>query len=166
MAGLNPSLINYYFGTKEGLFEAMIRETLEPIWVGIKQVLKESDQDSFIEMLRIYYREMKKSPYFTRLMIQSLQLPATNAQFQIVKQVFLEFSHAIRETLLVKLSNKGVLKEGMDPSFCRISYISLMIFPFNIPASVLSMHNYDLNEEFLDKLFEHNIKVMQHGFLS
>ena len=31
-AGVNSSLIRYYFGNKEGLFETMLRETLAPMF--------------------------------------------------------------------------------------------------------------------------------------
>jgi hypothetical protein len=40
-----------------------------------------------------------------------------------------------------------------------------MVFPFIAPPALLAIHGIELNEDFLDQLLEHNIKLMTHGFL-
>ncbi|MEF1187628.1 TetR/AcrR family transcriptional regulator, partial [Vibrio sinaloensis] len=52
------------------------------------------------------------------------------------------------------------------PKLCKVSYISLMVFPFIAPPAMLAIHGIELNQEFLDKLLEHNIEMMKFGFLN
>jgi len=59
-ADANVSMIRYYFGNKEGLYEEMIRETLSRCliyWmVHVIQV------GGFFDFLRLYYDTMSKHP--------------------------------------------------------------------------------------------------------
>src|SRR5664279_5013671 len=53
-AGANISMIRYYFGNKEGLYEEMIRDTLKPILDMLdSQVM--TDVSGFADYLRFYY---------------------------------------------------------------------------------------------------------------
>ncbi|MCL9781573.1 TetR/AcrR family transcriptional regulator [Vibrio sp. S4M6] len=165
-AGVNSSMIRYYFGNKEGLFETMVRETLEPMKEKIRQLLEKGNQSSLLDLMRTYYGEMIKIPLFPRLMIQVMLLPPTDVQHQIMKSIFLEISEPMRELVFEKLQSSGAIRKDMSPYLCRMSYFSLLVFPFITPPAIYSIHNMEMNEEFLLELFEHNIKVMKHGFLS
>ena len=61
---------------------------------------------------------------------------------------------------------QGVLRKDMDPKLCRVSYISLMVFPFIAPPPLLAIHGIELNEAFLNRLIEHNIQLMTEGFIN
>ncbi|BDR15873.1 hypothetical protein [Vibrio sp. STUT-A11] len=50
-------------------------------------------------------------------------------------------------------------------AYDKVSFISLMVFPFIAPQSLLAIHGIDLSEEFLNQLLEHNIKLMTNGML-
>lgn len=155
-AGVNSSMIRYYFGNKEGLFETMIRETLEPLKEKMQELVVLSSQSSLISMLRTYYKEMIKVPLFPRLMVQTMLLPPSDVQYQIMKSVFTELSEPMREVVFDKLIETGVIKEGMNPVLCRLSYVSLMVFPFITPPAIYSIHDVEFTEDFLLELFEHN----------
>jgi len=165
-AGVNSSMIRYYFGNKEGLFETMIRETLEPLKEKMQELVVLSSQSSLISMLRTYYKEMIKVPLFPRLMVQTMLLPPSDVQYQIMKSVFTELSEPMREVVFDKLIETGVIKEGMNPVLCRLSYVSLMVFPFITPPAIYSIHDVEFTEDFLLELFEHNIQIMKNGFLA
>src|SRR5512146_2585385 len=60
-ANTNISMIRYYFGNKEGLYEEMIRDTLKPI-LDLFDGSVTSDVNGFAEYLRFYYDTMRKHP--------------------------------------------------------------------------------------------------------
>ena len=64
-AGANVSMIRYYFGSKEGLYEEMIRETLSPLL---------HTPAGFGEYLQLYYDTMNARPEFPRLILKVLAL--------------------------------------------------------------------------------------------
>ncbi|KGK17553.1 TetR/AcrR family transcriptional regulator [Vibrio navarrensis] len=164
-AGVNSALIRYYFGSKEGLFETMLRETLAPMQKKMQQLVMESTERNLLDIMKTYYREMVKMPQFPRLIVQVMHMPPSDIQRRLVEKVFLDISQPMQEMLFGKLASSGVINPERDPQLCRISYISLMVFPFIAPPALLAVHGVEMNETFLDRLVEHNIQVMKSGFL-
>ncbi|CAE6939510.1 transcriptional regulator [Vibrio sp. B1REV9] len=164
-AGINVAMIRYYFGNKEGLFETMLRETLSPMQKQMQALVADSSEKNFLDLMRTYYREMIKVPQFPRLISQVMHMPPSKTQRKLLEKVFADISQPMQGIIFDKLVDSGVLRKGADPKLCRVSYISLMVFPFMAPPALLSMHGIELNEDFLNRLFEHNIQLMKHGFL-
>ena len=165
-AGVNIAMIRYYFGNKAGLFEAMLRETLRPMQVQMQKLIDESSHDNFLDLMRTYYREMVKVPRFPRLIAQVMNMPPSETQRELLEKVFLDVAKPAQDVIFEKLVEQGVLRKDSDPKLCRVSYISLMVFPFIAPPPLLALHGIELNEEFLNSLIEHNIKLMSEGFLN
>src|SRR5690242_15004865 len=67
-AGANVSMIRYYFGNKEGLYEEMIRETLNPM-LGVLDGPMLASVTGFTDFLRLYYSTMTAQPEFPKLIL-------------------------------------------------------------------------------------------------
>ncbi|ENM5887969.1 TetR/AcrR family transcriptional regulator [Vibrio mimicus] len=165
-AGVDIGLIRYYFANKAGLFEAMLRETLMPMKAQLSLLVAESSHQNLTELMRTYYREMFNIPYFPRLIMQVMSAPGSDVKKQLIEKVMLDITRPIQETLFEKLLARGVIREGMDPQLCKISYLSLMIFPFVAPPALLKVHGIELSQVFLERLVEHNIRLMEQGFIT
>ncbi|MDT8868758.1 TetR/AcrR family transcriptional regulator [Vibrio fluvialis] len=164
-AQVDIGMIRYYFGSKGGLFETMLRETLAPMKEQIDHLLADSNHQNLTEVMRTYYREMIKVPHFPRLIMQVMQMPSSELQRQLIEKVILDVTKPVQDMMFQKLIQRGVVRPDADPQLCRVSYISLMVFPFIAPRALLAVHGIELNEEFLDRLIEHNIRLMEQGFL-
>ncbi|BEI24281.1 TetR/AcrR family transcriptional regulator [Vibrio fluvialis] len=164
-AQVDIGMIRYYFGSKGGLFETMLRETLAPMKEQIDHLLADSNHKNLTEVMRTYYREMIKVPHFPRLIMQVMQMPPSELQRQLIEKVILDVTKPVQDMMFQKLIQRGVVRPDVDPQLCRVSYISLMVFPFIAPRALLAVHGIELNEEFLDRLIEHNIRLMEQGFL-
>ncbi|MDH5879247.1 TetR/AcrR family transcriptional regulator [Vibrio cyclitrophicus] len=165
-AGVNIAMIRYYFGNKAGLFEAMLRETLRPMQLQMQKLVEESSHENFLDLMRTYYKEMVKVPNFPRLIAQVMNMPPSEVQRELLEKVFLDVAKPAQDVIFEKLVEQGILKQSMDPKLCRVSYISLMVFPFIAPPPLLAIHGIELNEEFLNRLIEHNIQLMTEGFIN
>ncbi|AOW81674.1 TetR/AcrR family transcriptional regulator [Vibrio mimicus] len=165
-AGVDIGLIRYYFANKAGLFEAMLRETLMPMKAQLSLLVAESSHQNLTELMRTYYREMFNIPYFPRLIMQVMSAPGSEVKKQLIEKVMLDITRPIQETLFEKLLARGVIREGIDPQLCKISYLSLMIFPFVAPPALLKVHGIELSQAFLERLVEHNIRLMEQGFIT
>ncbi|ELM6622367.1 TetR/AcrR family transcriptional regulator [Vibrio fluvialis] len=164
-AQVDIGMIRYYFGSKGGLFETMLRETLAPMKEQIDHLLADSNHQNLTEVMRTYYREMIKVSHFPRLIMQVMQMPPSELQRQLIEKVILDVTKPVQDMMFQKLIQRGVVRPDVDPQLCRVSYISLMVFPFVAPRALLAVHGIELNEEFLDRLIEHNIRLMEQGFL-
>lgn len=164
-AGVNVAMIRYYFGSKEGLFETMLRETLSPIQKQLQALIADNSEKNFLDIMRTYYQEMIKVPQFPRLVAQVMHMPPSETQRKLLEKVFSDISKPMQGVMFNKLVESGILRKDADPKLCRVSYLSLMVFPFIAPPALLAVHGIELTEEFLNQLLEHNIKLMKHGFL-
>ncbi|MFA0079274.1 TetR/AcrR family transcriptional regulator [Vibrio artabrorum] len=165
-AGVNIAMIRYYFGSKAGLFEAMLRETLRPMQLQMQRLVEESSHENFLDLMRTYYKEMVKVPKFPRLIAQVMNMPPSEVQRELLEKVFLDVAKPAQDVIFEKLVEQGILKQNMDPTLCRVSYVSLMVFPFIAPPPLLAIHGIEINEEFLNRLIEHNIQLMTEGFIN
>ncbi|MGF1911500.1 TetR family transcriptional regulator [Vibrio kasasachensis] len=162
-AEVDSALIRYYFGSKEGLFETMLRETLAPLNRRMEKLQQEISQHNLLDIMRTYYQEMIKTPEFPRLILQVMNMPESQVQRRLLGKVIDDISKPMQSVMFDKLLENGVIRADLDPSLCRISYISLMVFPFIAPSSMLAIHGVQLSDEFLTQLLEHNIKLMTGG---
>lgn len=164
-AGVNVAMIRYYFGNKDGLFETMVRETLLPMKQKMASFVAQGNQQSLIDLMRTYYKSMMLSPQFPKLVVQLMNMPPSDIQRQLLEKVFLDITKPAQDLIFDRLLENGVIRADMNPKLCRITFISLMIFPFIAPNAMLAIHGIELNETFLDQLLEHNIKVLSQGFI-
>ncbi|WP_104399990.1 TetR/AcrR family transcriptional regulator [Vibrio penaeicida] len=180
-AGVNMAMIRYYFGSKDGLFEAMLRETLAPMKKHVSNIVGHgSDNDrasdnsaesnksgsDFTGIMKTYYSMMVKNPDFPRLVARIMMMEEGAVQRQMMEKVFMEIAMPAQKLIFQSMQNNGVIRDDLDPMLCKVSYISLMVFPFIAPPQLLKIHDVTLDEDFLARLLEHNLQLLSRGFLS
>lgn len=175
-AGVNMAMIRYYFGCKDGLFETMLRETLAPMKKHISSIVEhgrdnscESDKSSssdFTGIMKTYYSMMVKNPDFPRLVARIMMMDEGAVQRQMMEKVFMEIAMPAQKLIFQSMQINGVIRDDLDPMLCKVSYISLMVFPFIAPPQLLKIHDVTLDEDFLARLLEHNLQLLSRGFLS
>ncbi|NUW71283.1 TetR/AcrR family transcriptional regulator [Vibrio mediterranei] len=164
-AGVNIAMIRYYFGNKEGLFETMVRETIAPMKNKMDEVFMKGDHRNLFDFMRIYYHEMNKVPQFPRLVAQIMHMPPSATQRRLFEKVFVDLARPDHDLMFGRLQQAGYLRDDIDPKLCKVSFISLMVFPFVAPPAMLQLHGIELNEVFLDELLEHNISLLSRALL-
>lgn len=164
-AGVNVAMIRYYFANKEGLFEAMVRDTMQPVQEKIRQLLDEGSQQGLIEVMRAYYRTMAQSPRFPKLMLQVMSMGPKDERRVLLEKIFMESAKPALDLIFDRMLENGEIRSGMEPILCRFTFVSLMVFPFIAPNAMLNFHGVEINETFLNRLLEHNINVLKQGFL-
>lgn len=162
-AGVNPAMIRYYFGNKEGLFEAMILHVMAPVFEHARTKLSNVDSSSLVEMMKIHFEVMSQNPAFPKLLFRVLGMPPSEVQRRLTDKVFEQMVGNLNERIFYQ--GKGILRDGLDPNKCKLNVMSLMLFPFVAPGALLEKHGIELDSKFLDELLTHNIDVMFHGIL-
>ncbi len=162
-AGVNPAMIRYYFGNKEGLFEAMILHVMAPILAHARNKLSSSDSNTLVEMMRLHFEVMSQDLAFPRLLFRVLGMPPSEVQRRLTDKMFEQMVGNMNERMFD--NGKGIIRDGLDPQKCKLNILSLMLFPFIAPNALLEKHGIELDPAFLNELFAHNIDVMFNGIL-
>lgn len=164
-AEVNVAMIRYYFGSKAGLFETMLRETLMPMQQKMRTLVAESSHKNLTELMRTFFHQMIKVPQFPRLVSQVMHMSPSDTQRKLMEKVFLDVAKPMLDMIFEKLMQQGVIRPDADPQLCRMSLISLMVFPFIAPPALLAMHGIELTDDFINRLYEHNSLLMTQGFI-
>ncbi len=164
-AGVDSSLIRYYFGNKAGLFGAMMKETAEPIEKQLKQVRAKAEFETLADLLRTYYRVMGQNPDFPKLVFRLANMDDSSSQVKAFKSNLIDSVRPHELFIFEHLKRLGLLHDDIDPQLAQISFMSLVIFPFIVPDLFKQLHQIQLTPEHLAKLAEQNISLLTRGLL-
>ena len=164
-AGVDAALIRYYFGSKMQLFAAMIRETTAPLSARMQMIKKQTASDGPAQMLRTYYQVMAENPDFPKLIFRLASIDTSEDKNRELWQLLTDILRPQKIDLFEKLKKAGLLKDNIDPDCARISFISLMVFPFLMPDNFRKLHNIEFTDAFLTRLAEQNIQLLSLGLL-
>ncbi|MCW8996658.1 MAG: TetR/AcrR family transcriptional regulator [Psychromonas sp.] len=164
-AGVDAALIRYYFGSKMQLFIAMIRATTEPIFSRLAEMQLQSDEQGPAQILLTYYQVMTEYPDFPKLIFKLANMDCSNDKNRELWQLLSELLTPTKMDFFAHLKNAGRLQEGVDPDCARMSFLSLMVFPFLMPEKLKKIHNIEFTDSFLMRLAEQNIQLLNLGLL-
>lgn len=160
LAGANVSMIRYYFGSKGGLFEEMIRDTLQPL-------LDVLDGDmlattvGFTDYFRLYYRTMLATPEFPRLILKVLALRAGPGRRFI--QQLLERGRARSARRVESLKQDGQVAMSLNPDVLRMSFVSLAMTPMLLKDVFDEQMDAPMDAAFLESLAQFNGQLVAAG---
>lgn len=159
-AGANASMIRYYFGNKEGLYEEMIRETLNPMLAVLDGPMLAS-VTGFADFLRLYYDTMTARPEFPKLILKVLALNQGPGRRFI--QQLLERGRTRGARKITNLKAQGQIASGIDPDILRLAFVSLAMTPILLKDIFEEQMGRPMDAEFLDKMAAFNGHLFSAG---
>lgn len=159
-AEANVSMIRYYFGNKEGLYEEMIRETLAPLLAVLDGPLLAS-VDGFTGFLQLYYDTMSARPEFPKLILKVLALNQGPGRRFI--QQLLERGRTRGAKKVAELKAKGEVAAAIDPDVVRMAFVSLAMTPMLLKDVFEEQMGRPLDAAFLARLAAFNGGLFSAG---
>ncbi len=159
-ADANISMIRYYFGNKEGLYEEMIRETLKPI-LDMLDSHTMSNSSGFAEYLRFYYDTMRKHPEFPKLILKVLALNQGPGRRFILQ--LLERGRSGGARRVEQLKAAGQVDGALNPDVARMAFVSLSMMPMLLKDIFEEQMGGQMDEAFLNELAAFNGKLLVAG---
>jgi AcrR family transcriptional regulator len=159
-AGANISMIRYYFGNKEGLYEEMIRETLKPLLEVLDGTIL-SDVSGFAEFLQLYYNTMSKHPEFPKLILKVLALNQGPGRRFILQ--LLERGRSRGTQKVDELKTAGQIDVALNPDIVRMAFVSLAMTPMLLKDIFEEQMGGQMDNDFLTDLAAFNGKLLVAG---
>lgn len=162
LAETNISMIRYYFGSKEGLYEEMIRATLQPLLDVLESSLL-SSTGGFTDYFRIYYETMQANPRFPALILKVLALnqgPGKRFIYQL-----LERGRSRGRERIEQLKQNGQVDATLDPDIVRIAFVSLAMMPILLKGVFEEQMERDMDNRFFEMLATFNGKLFAAGLV-
>ena len=161
-ADTDAAMIRYYFGNKESLFRAVLKETVEPLLARIrddKSSGRTISPDSFITS---YYSLLAEAPELPKLIFRSIHDPDA-AEHGMVNDVFRQLMAHKATQLKNSIENNVDISASFDAMHVLISTISLSVFPFLLPNDLKEELGIVIDKAFLTELGKHHGLLLKHG---
>lgn len=161
-ADVNIAMIRYYFGSKEGLYEEMIRETLSPLLEVLDGPML-SSAEGFADFLRLYYSTMLVRPEFPKLILKVLALNHGPGRRFI--QQLLERGRTRGARKVDDLKAEGRIAPDIEPDILRLAFVSLAMTPMLLKDIFEEQMGRRIDAAFLDKVAAFNGRLFSAGLL-
>lgn len=159
-ARANVSMIRYYFGNKEGLYEEMIRDTLNPL-LDVLDGPMLSSVEGLGKFLLLYYDTMAKRPEFPKLILKVLALNQGPGRRFI--QQLLERGRTQGARKLEDLKAQGQLANSIDPDMLRMVFVSMAMTPMLLKDIFEQQMGRPIDAAFLENLAHFNGRLLAAG---
>jgi TetR/AcrR family transcriptional regulator len=163
-AGVTPAMIAYYFGDKQGLYEAMLSSVFETLLGRVRELAAQSPTSTApVEaFIRVYVGTIQAQPWLPALMLREVI-----ASDSAVRERFIERFAARAAALLPGLLSAeiagGALRADLDPKQAVLSLVGMCAFPFLAHAITGKVLGYELDAEFADRLVAHASRLFLDG---
>lgn len=162
-ANANVSMIRYYFGNKEGLYEEMIRENLMPL-LDVLDGQMLSTVEGLRDFLLLYYRTMLHHPEFPKLILKVLALNQGPGRRFI--QQLLERGRSRASRRVEDMKAHGNMAASIDADLLRMSFVSLAMTPMLLKDIFEEQTGQPMDDEFLLRLADFNGSLFAKGLAS
>jgi AcrR family transcriptional regulator len=162
-AGVNPAMIHYYFGDKEGLYKAMLERVFERLFSELgKLATVPRPANPIADLLSLYAETLSRDPWIPRLMIR--EVLSEGAPF---REEFIE-RYAVPASKLIPGLVRGEKKAGrmrgdLDPKLAALSLIGMTLFPFLAFPVARRVFGVRLDDDFRERFVDHTLKLFFEG---
>ena len=161
-AGINRTLLNYYFRSKDKLFAQVFNRILGGLMTNAIQLMV-SEKDIFQKMeefIELYIRTLLSNPLIPVFVLNEL---SANPEF-LVKLVKSNFSHRVPILYELEEAMKANRIIKCDPLQIIMSLVSMVVFPFAakpVFSEILQLED----EKVFTNLMEERIKFLKENFI-
>jgi TetR/AcrR family transcriptional regulator len=161
-AGVNLSMISYYFGGKEGLYAAVLTEQFAVL--GRLEEIEQLEIDTlqkFERYVRATVSRYRKSPYLLRFYTSELTNPT--ACFEtIVKPAIKKVVQMLLDTFTDGLSHEK-FRNGLDPADTVLALAGMINFYFILEPATAELVDHAPERD--EKLIRHIMDIFTRGVL-
>ncbi|MFI5314132.1 MAG: TetR/AcrR family transcriptional regulator [Myxococcota bacterium] len=163
-AGVTPGMISYYFGGKQGLYEAMLASVFDGVLERVRELARGPAQSTapLVQFVRLYAATLTAQPWLPALLLREIVTgdPAARARFI---ERFARRAAALLPGLVSAEVATGALRDDVDPVLTVLALVGATLFPFLAFPLLGKLLGYELDERFAERLAAHTARLFLDG---
>lgn len=162
-AGVTPALLNYYFGNKQKLVDAMVEERFLPLIQRASASLQQAVDDPqalVAAFIRDLSRTMIEHPWVSQLWVREILCEGGLLREQLMSRVAPMVPLLLAQRFAAAQA-RGALNPALDPRLLVVSLMGLSILPY--AAAPLWRGIFANPQIGDDALIEHTLALLRQG---
>ena len=161
-AGVDSSLINYYFLNKQQLYEVMISECFKEPLLRLKQMKKEPLPSSIAELFELVYQVYGKHPDLSLLIFRTLVLGDGPSRSFLLKDIVIQLRRYVI-AVFDSLQQRGVIDECLDSALLEDAFAGLCLRPFHMRQVWISNMGEEETDLYIRRLLNQNAQLFERA---
>jgi AcrR family transcriptional regulator len=163
-AGVTPGMISYYFGGKQGLYEAMLASVFEDILARARELGAQPARSSapLAGLIRLYAGTLTAQPWLPGLLLREVITGGAAARARFVER-FAKRAAVLLPGLVSAEIASGALRDDLDPVLTLLALVGATVFPFLAFPVLGKTLGYQLDEQFGERLAAHTASLLLDG---
>lgn len=166
-AGVTPAMVHYYFGGKEGLYEALLERTFSTLLQEVGAVATEpaapgDDRDRLARLLEVVTSTMAEKAWVPALVIREVLAEGGRLREDFI-QSYAKKTATLLPGLVQSEIAEGRFRADLDPRLAFLSFMGMAIFPFVARPVVEGALGIDYDADFLQRFVAHTHRLFLEG---
>ncbi|MDF1764780.1 MAG: TetR/AcrR family transcriptional regulator [Gammaproteobacteria bacterium] len=160
-AGVNGAMVNYYFGSKEGLYLAMADELLAAFDEGVTE-LSERDEVTITAFTEVYHRLVVANPWWPNFLVREVIFGEGSIRDAIAERFAAQLMPRLVGSIDTAIQS-GEYRSDLNPYLATLSIMSMTLFPFIVRPLFERVAGIELGASRVDEMIEHTSRLFLHG---
>lgn len=148
-AGTSSAMINYYFKSKHGLFEEMVKHQYEKLQATFMEDLIADKPVNHVTIIKKSLKIYQDNPGLAQFLIKTTSIQSGPGS-QYLKDIF-NFEKQVTQQRTKELKQKGYIRQDLNPEVMRILMICVTVFPGYMANGLRELYGTDEYETFSEE---------------
>ncbi len=165
-AGVTPAMVHYYFGGKQGLYDAMLERAFARVIEGASALAARGEGDRsgdvLQNLLELLTSTFAAEPWLPTLVVRDVLSEGGRFRERFVRDYASRMAELLPGLLRAEIE-AGRFRPDLDPRLAFLSFMGMAVFPFVARAVVEPALGIEYDADFLRRFVTHTRRLFVEG---